>query len=52
MPRTPPITSENQALSDVGWTLPVAFASVIVLMFSIALAVAPARVREHDSPST
>lgn len=43
MPRAPAITFENQALRAAGWTLPVASASVLGLMFGIFFGIAPAR---------
>ncbi|MBZ0171419.1 MAG: hypothetical protein K8E66_03480, partial [Phycisphaerales bacterium] len=43
MNRPPSITHESQALRNAGWTLPIASASVVVLMFSLAFAVAPRR---------
>ncbi len=43
MNRPPSITNERQALRNAGWTLPVASASVVVLMLSLAFAFAPAR---------
>lgn len=43
MPRAPAITFENQALRAAGWTLPVASASVLGLMFGVFFAIAPAR---------
>lgn len=43
MPRPPAITHERQALRAAGWTLPVASVSVIVLIFSVAFAIAPTR---------
>ncbi len=46
MPRPPAITFENQALRAAGWTLPVASASVLVLLFAAFFAFAPDRVRE------
>jgi hypothetical protein len=45
MPRAPAITFENQALRAAGWTLPVASASVLGLMFGVFFAVAPQRRR-------
>lgn len=45
MPRAPAITFENQALRAAGWTLPVASASVLGLVFGIFFAIAPARTR-------
>jgi len=48
MPRTPAITMEQQALRNTGWTLPVASASVLLIMFSLASAFAPDRVTETD----
>ncbi|MCC5821978.1 MAG: hypothetical protein LAT64_01670 [Phycisphaerales bacterium] len=45
MPRAPAITFENQALRAAGWTLPVASASVLGLVFGIFFAVAPERRR-------
>lgn len=45
MPRPPAITFENQALRAAGWTLPVASASVLGLVFGLFFAIAPARVR-------
>lgn len=45
MPRAPAITFENQALRAAGWTLPVASASVLGLVFGIFFAVAPDRRR-------
>ncbi|MEZ6319350.1 MAG: hypothetical protein R3B49_11470, partial [Phycisphaerales bacterium] len=42
-PRPPSITPEYQALQNAGWTLPVASGSVLVVMFSLAWALAPAR---------
>ncbi|GJM19090.1 MAG: hypothetical protein DHS20C14_13030 [Phycisphaeraceae bacterium] len=39
--RPPSITHEQQALRNAGWTLPVASASVLVLMLSLAWAIAP-----------
>ncbi|MFG0306488.1 MAG: hypothetical protein ACF8Q5_09800 [Phycisphaerales bacterium JB040] len=47
MNRPPAITMEQQALRNAGWTLPVASASVLVIMFGIAWAFAPARVTEQ-----
>ncbi len=47
MNRPPPITHEFQALRSAGWTLPVASASVIFIMFGLAFALAPNR--ETDS---
>jgi hypothetical protein len=43
MPRAPAITFENQALRAAGWTLPVASASVLTLVFGLFFALAPAR---------
>ena len=43
MNRPPAITSEQQALRNAGWTLPVASASVVVLMVSLAFAFAPSK---------
>jgi len=45
-PRPPSITPELQALRNAGWTLPVASASVLLVMFSLAWALAPARRRD------
>ena len=45
MNRPPGITHEQQALRNAGWTLPVASCAVLGIMFSLAWAVAPARVR-------
>ena len=45
MPRAPAITFENQALRAAGWTLPVASASVLGLVFGVFFAIAPARTR-------
>lgn len=45
MNRPPSITHEQQALRNAGWTLPVASASVVVFMFSLAFALAPSRPR-------
>lgn len=42
-PRPPSITHEHQALRNAGWTLPAASVSVLVLMFSLAWALAPER---------
>ncbi|MFT5424605.1 MAG: hypothetical protein ACI89L_002402 [Phycisphaerales bacterium] len=47
MPRTPAITMEQQALRNSGWTLPVASASVLLILFSLAWAFAPDRVTEE-----
>lgn len=44
MPRTPAITMEQQALRNSGWTLPVASASVLFILFGVAWAFAPDRV--------
>lgn len=49
MNRPPAITMEQQALRNAGWTLPVASASVLVIMFGIAWAFAPARVTEQTA---
>ncbi len=50
MPRPPAITKENQALVSAGWTLPVASASALGLILSLAFALAPAkRTRESDA---
>lgn len=46
MPRAPAITFENQALRAAGWTLPVASASVLTLMFGLFFAIAPDRRRK------
>jgi Na+/proline symporter len=43
MNRPPSITNEQQALRNAGWTLPVASASVVVLMISLGFAFAPTR---------
>lgn len=43
MPRAPAITFENQALRAAGWTLPVASASVLGMMFGVFFAIAPQR---------
>ncbi len=43
MNRPPAITSEQQALRSAGWTLPVASASVVVIMISLGFAFAPGR---------
>jgi hypothetical protein len=43
MNRPPAITNEQQALRNAGWTLPAASASVVVLMLSLAFALAPGR---------
>lgn len=45
MPRAPAITFENQALRAAGWTLPVASASVLGLVFGVFFGIAPSRVR-------
>lgn len=45
MPRAPAITFENQALRAAGWTLPVASASVLGLVFGVFFGIAPARTR-------
>lgn len=45
MNRPPAITNEYQALRSAGWTLPVASTSLVVLMFSVAFALAPAKRR-------
>lgn len=44
MVRPPAITMENQAMRAAGWTLPVASASVLLIIFSLAWAFAPDRV--------
>lgn len=49
MPRAPAITFENQALRAAGWTLPVASASVLTLVFGLFFALAPARTRTTPS---
>lgn len=43
MNRPPSITNEQQALRNSGWTLPVASASMVVLMLSLAFGLAPRR---------
>lgn len=43
MNRPPPITSEMQALRSAGWTLPVASASIVAIMFGLGFAFAPGR---------
>lgn len=48
MNRPPSITHEQQALRNAGWTLPVASASVVVFIFSLAFALAPSRRRTAD----
>lgn len=45
MPRTPAITMENQAMRAAGWTLPVASASVLFIIFGLAWAFAPDRAK-------
>lgn len=47
MNRPPAITNEQQALRNAGWTLPVASASVVVFMLSIAFAFAPKRTAQQ-----
>ncbi len=50
MPRPPAITKENQALLNAGWTLPVASASALALIFSLGFALAPPRrTKESDA---
>jgi len=49
MNRPPPITHEFQALRSAGWTLPVASASIIFIMFSLAFALAPSRETQASS---
>ena len=48
MNRPPPITSEFQALRSAGWTLPVASASIIAIMFGLGFALAPSRPTASD----
>ncbi len=45
MHRPPSITNEQQALRNAGWTLPAASTSVVVLILSLAFALAPGRPR-------
>ena len=49
MNRPPAITSEQQALRNAGWTLPVASASVVIIMISLGFAFAPVRRSEPGS---
>jgi len=48
MVRPPAITMENQAMRAAGWTLPVASASVLFIIFGLAWAFAPDRVTATD----
>ena len=50
MNRPPSITSEQQALRSAGWTLPVASASIVIIMVSLAFAFAPARTKAAAEP--
>lgn len=49
MPRPPAITKENQALLYAGWTLPAASGSVLALIFALAFALAPERVKREPA---